>query len=325
MEKVLIVDGNNLAAKHYCVMSSSRNSGGLLQTNSGIRTTVIYGVLNSLTALSDNYQFDRAIICWDGGSAYRKNIFKHYKANRAKQTAIKDVDVYYEELDTAREYFGKMGISQFYIKGTEADDLIGYLSRKFTSDISRAVIFSDDKDFFQLLTNEKLKIFRPTKYEFVSKVEAEEKLGYPVSAFNKVVALCGQQKDNIPGACELSDDGIMKLYRFGEKTAYKMLLNEDNTIKKLLEVKESLDLSLPRHQQIEKNWKGVKLSYKLSKIRIKDEDYAKEELSTIKKLLLEFQERLPLSRSYIEQVSSLLEFRSINLAKVLIRIGVKLR
>ena len=57
-------------------------------------------------------------------------------------------------------------ICQMYVSDCEADDVIGYLAKHHYKN-ENCVIYSSDKDYYQLMSD-KIKIYTPTKKDFVS-------------------------------------------------------------------------------------------------------------------------------------------------------------
>jgi len=286
MKTAVVVDGNNLAYGIYSRVKESR--GGLLHSSTGIPTTVIFGFMRSLNAFAKMVgSVDRVIIAWDvgGGSKMRKEIFPEYKVQRS----YNDMDDYFAELKAAREYLPLFGIGSAPCQGIEADDAIGYYARKYLKQGYRTIIYSNDKDYYQLLRpNLKLKIWRPITDEMLDCGDVATKLGHDPRWLPRLQALTGQQKDNIPGACDLDDNGKMQLFGFGPAKAKKVLFHDDGVAAVCLSLKEArqrLKEDSPVNEdftkQLLRNWKQVKLSYKLSKIRSARKEYSEPELQAL--------------------------------------------
>lgn len=316
--RTLIVDGNNLGYKCFIVMYEST---GQLKTNMGVPTTVTFGVLRMLNAFASKMNVDRCIVCWDGGSKYRKKIFKYYKHHR---TPADWVEKYYEEIDVAKTYFEKLGLTQGWVKGIEADDVIGYLTAKCREIKDKVIIMSDDKDFFQL-SKYNVRIYRPTKMELVSKIEMEERFEYPPHLLPRVVAFSGEQKDNIPGAGDLDDDHIMTRIGIGPKTALKFITNPDGgyyTVKQAIKHFNKLNKF---YDTVKANKKQIVKSYKLSRIRTKDALYDDWELEKLEEIYDKAMIPQKIRRGIVGKVGEYLEFRNINLHVTLKKLGVEIK
>jgi len=322
MKTTLIVDGNNLGFKIY---ASFKDGNGHLLTNSvGLPTTVIFGMLRSFEAFVRHKKVDQVLVAWDvgGGSAYRRSIYPLYKKNRV----YKEMDDYFAELDACREYFEVLGIPQAPLKGIEADDTIGWLATRLSKGDDKVVIYSDDKDYYQLLGNKRIKIWRPCKEEFFSKRHLLEEYGDWVDFKPKhlilIDALCGQEKDFIPGACDVDEENVKMIkFQFGPAKA-KKLLEASGYDMKVAYTKLKEALSEKFAVQLEKNWKQVLVSRKLSRIRVKDEHYSAEELKKLKDALKQIGKTQVKSQNVVRLVSDL-ELRTVDVFGILKNIGVE--
>lgn len=318
MKKILLIDANNIGYRSFIVMYENKK---LLTNNLGTPTTVIFGLLRVVSALVEKYSVDSCVMCWDGGSKYRKKLFPHYKAHRGKPEWA---EIYYKELDTTREYFEKLGIKQARIMGVECDDVIGYMTRKHTDAGDKVIIFSDDMDFFQL-SRYGVKFYRPTKGELITKLEVEDKLGYPPNLFTRMCALTGQQSDNIPGIGDLSKDNIMQKVGLGVKTAYKMFCKPDGGFYKLKELLDALPQDNKFYGMIKKNWNQVRMSYKLARIRTDDKEYEDWELDELVDIFSNNAMPTEVKRNKVDMINKFLDFKTVNLVKMLKGMGVNVR
>ena len=297
---------------------------GSMKNNSGVPTTVIFGLLRAIDGFIYKNKVDNIIGCWDGGSKYRKNIFLNYKGNRKESYTTDTFKEYVNELNTCREYFDKMGLIQAQCRGIEADDIIGYLSARCYEKGIRPIIFSDDKDFFQLSRFNPL-YYRPTKMELITKVECEERLKFPPYLLPRVVAFTGEGKDNIPGTADLDKDNILTKVGIGPAKVLKWLKNPAGgwyTVKEAIENIPADDRFAPL---VKKNAKQIVMSHKLSRIRHDPKLYEKWEMDFFKTLQKTIDNPPVVKRAVVSSIGEFLEFKSINLVQTLIRIGVKLR
>ena len=318
MKRVLILDGGNLAFRCFIVMYEAS---GTLSNSVGVPTTVIFGLLRVLYAFAHKDAVDECVVCWDGGSKYRKKLFPYYKYNREKP---KWAEQYYEELNTARKYFEKLGIKQAQARGLEADDLVGFLAKHYRGRGDRVTVFSDDKDYFQL-GRLGVKIYRPTKAELIDEVEMEERLGYPCSWLPKVVAITGEAKDNIPGIGGLDENHIAKRIGMGPANAVKLLTGPDGRCRKLREVRDGLDAKNRFFDAFKNNYGMIRTSYLLSRIRTDEKQYKKWEVAKIDSIMSEIALGKTVTRGMVSQISEYLEFKNLNLHGLLGKIGVKVK
>lgn len=320
--RYLIIDGNNLGYKIYAAFSAGNN---LRLTNSvGLPTTVIYGFLNSLASFAGEFRVDRTLVCWDvgGGSAYRKSIFPLYKGNRE----YKDMEDYFAELDAARTYMDALGIMQAPIKGIEADDVIGYTAKHLARQGHKVVIYSDDKDYYRLLSN-KIQIYRPCKESMYTKEDFKKDFGQHWKPYylNMLDALVGQEKDFIPGACDIDEENRKLIkFRFGPVKAMKLLEESRFSLKRARTIlKDGKVLSEKHREQLLKNWKQVKLSKKLARIRTRPKDYNPKERKKLKEIekLLSVQSQV--RSKVVVKLMADLEIQSVDVIQILKSIGVK--
>jgi len=313
--KIAILDGNNLAFKIFSRFKESRS--GLLKNSLGIPTTVFFGFLRTLNLLVEKTKCDKTIICWDiSGSYYRKKIFPLYKKHRK----VLDMKEYYEELDSARKYFKRLGLNQATAKGIEADDLIGFLAYYFKDKKEKVIIVSDDKDYYQLVTSG-IKIFRPIKNEFINELFVKEEYGMLPKFLPRIKALTGENTDFIPGVADIDEKNLKLIKKgLGEKTAIKILKNRKN-------LKDAIEnCEFERWNDLLKlKRKQIFLSYKLSRIRTKKKQYLDWEQDLLLKALESLKEIKKPKVKTILRLMADLEIQSINIIFILKKLGIQLK
>lgn len=325
MKTALIVDGNNLYHRVYAVHKQGRQ--GLLHTSTGVPTTIIFGVLRALQAFTEKNAVNGIIICNDiHGSKYRKKLFPYYKANRVH----KDMKEFYDELATARELFTTFGMTQFLDEGVEADDQVGFFTHTLVKKGWNVIVFSDDKDYYQLLDNG-VKIWRPCVGRYATLEDVKKEFKCLPQQVPYVMAFVGQQKDNIPGICPLNDKGIMQKIGFGPAAAIKVLGNDMMNMKiwDWINFKDAIENAL-HNDEFEKwhkylaNRSQIFLSLKLSRIRTKLHMYDEQE----QKMLLDCMERFlttkhKVSRREIVHLKRMLELKSVQVLGTLRNLGIQ--
>lgn len=195
---VLLVDGLNLFTRHFIANPS--------MSKHGYHVGGIVGFLNGIRLLSDKFSPDRIYVIWEsGGSQKRRNILPEYKNRRRPQKLNR---YYNDEIpDTVQgrdnqisvivEVLKNTPVCQIYVPDCEADDVIGYLSRYTFSDDNQ-IIFSSDKDFYQLL-GDNVEIYSPTRKGMFTKEDLIK--NYQICPENFCLAKCisGDTSDNISG------------------------------------------------------------------------------------------------------------------------------
>ncbi len=175
------------------------------------------------------------------GPTVRHSAFKDYKAHRKPMP--EDLEA---QVPVLKKVIMALNIPCFEYERYEADDILGSLARKASSQEIHSVLVTTDKDLFQLV-NKTTTVFNPSKEIYLDEKKVKEFFGVSPSQVIDVLALWGDPSDNIPGV-----PGI------GEKTS-KALINEYGSLKKLL---QSLDrMRNPRlKEKIEQNLDKLELS-----------------------------------------------------------------
>jgi DNA polymerase-1 len=218
----------------------------------GMDTSAIMGFMNSLMDVIRREKPDHLAVAFDkGGSDYRYEMYKEYKAHRDETPeAIKIAVPYIQELLKA------MHIPIMEKAGFEADDLIGTLAKQAEKEGYQVFMVTPDKDFAQLVS-ENIFMYKPARMgndieiwgipEVLAKFEIER----PEQVID-YLGMMGDSADNIPGF-----PGV------GEVTA-KKLLKEFGTMENLLENTDKLKGALK--DKIENNKELGILSKKLARI-----------------------------------------------------------
>jgi 5'-3' exonuclease len=236
---------------------------------------------------------------------------------------------YFNELDSAREYLSLFGVNQAPCQGIEADDVIGWLTKKYELEGWKVIIYSNDKDYYQLTTKH-VTIWRTATERFMSAKEVAQTRQVPPNRIHLLDGLLGQQKDNIPGACDLDEDGVMKKFGFGEAKALKLLCHEDNphkTLKSVLRILRSDNPPVGEKfvTQILRNWKQVVISARLSRIRTKNRHYEDWEIEKLDEVYAQSIAQKEVTTKDIFKVASMLDIRMIDVGTICKKIGVNVK
>jgi len=209
MDRVLLVDGNNLLIRAIKATERSEMSAG------GVNTGPIVVFINTLTRHVREESPDRLMVAWDStrGSDYRLQIDPEYKGNRATPT-LDSEEIKFSAFWLAKEFLASSNIFMVSRPGVEADDIIAAYWKQYQW-TNKVLILSSDKDFMQLLTQgtEQIRLSSggaPTDRWDEQRVLDE--LDYSPHDIPKIMALTGDKGDNVPGI-----QGI------GPKTAVKIL------------------------------------------------------------------------------------------------------
>jgi len=188
MNRILIIDGNNLAhrAQHKFQLSTAE----------GKPSSVVYGFIYILGSLARRFPSDEIYTVFDGGrSPFRMGLLPTYKAreNRMDDEGYK---AFVDQLDFLKRNLSMLNCRVAHKEGQEADDIIFKIIRNNPK--SYRTIVSSDKDFVQLL-KENVKIFNPFKDSIITPVNALKECGYSPTECVDYLCLDGDKSDKIPG------------------------------------------------------------------------------------------------------------------------------
>lgn len=226
-KELYLVDGSSLAYRSY--FAFIRNP---LRNSKGQETSAVFGFINSILKLLDEKNPQYIVVAFDAPTpTFRHVQFEEYKATRMKAPFQLKA-----QIPIIKELVQVLGITLMENPGIEADDTIGTLAKKAEKQGFSVIIFSSDKDFFQLLSP-RIKIMDPRDFKTYDESSAEAKLGIPPSRVTDFLALTGDAIDNIPGVAGIGPKTAVELIRkFGSLEDIYNNLNriEKNRIKELL-------------------------------------------------------------------------------------------
>jgi len=165
------------------------------------------GFLKGIQLLIDNLHPEKIYVIWEGGgSLRRRNIFKNYKRgrrpvklNRFYESDIPDtVNNRNYQINLTTKLLGLSGIPQIYVSDCEADDVIGYLA-KYKLKNENITIVSSDKDYYQLLEKNRVKIWSPGQKKILTTESVRERFGIYPENFCVARCFCGDGSDGLPG------------------------------------------------------------------------------------------------------------------------------
>ncbi len=183
----VLVDGSSYLFRAYHALPDFSSS-------KGEPTGAIFGVLNMLNKLVDDYDPENIAVVFDApGKTFRDDLYSDYKANRPPMP--EDLRPQIEPLIQAIE---AIGIPVIRVKGVEADDVIGTLATRAAADGRETVISTSDKDMAQLV-NEHVTLVNTMSNTKLDEGGVAEKFGVNPDQIIDYLALVGDSSDNIPG------------------------------------------------------------------------------------------------------------------------------
>ena len=238
---LILIDGFSLVFRAYHALQRTG-----MKSASGEPTFAVFAFANILTSLLDKHDPDAIAVVFDTAEpTFRHEMYAEYKAHR---DAFPDDLV--PQLARIKQMITDMGLEQVEAVGYEADDIIGTIAHRESTDGHEVLCVTSDKDYFQLVT-EKVKILRPAKqvgeYDVYDAEKVKEKFGvYPERVID-ALALIGDSSDNVPGVKGVGEKTAMPLVeQFGSvEEIYDHLddVEKPGTRKKLEASKDNAFLS----------------------------------------------------------------------------------
>jgi DNA polymerase-1 len=134
------------------------------------------------------------VVVFDAGrKTFRNEMYEGYKANRAE--CPPDLS---KQMPYFREFTRAMGLPVLELPGFEADDVIGTLVDRCAKAGFETIVVSGDKDLLQLVSDT-VCVWDTMKDKVYRAPEVIEKFGVAPDKVVEVLALIGDDSDNIPG------------------------------------------------------------------------------------------------------------------------------
>lgn len=210
MKTVLVIDSHALIHRAYHAIPP-------LTTKSGVPTNALYGYLSLLNKAITDIKPTHIVACFDTPTeSFRAKLVEEYQATR-KPTE----DNLKAQFPLVKEAVDSAKIVRFEAPNYEADDAIGTVVAELDKEAKgknedyRIIIFTGDKDIFQLVTDN-IFVLTPQigfgKSVLYGPKEVQEKMGVKPEFVADMKALMGDSSDNYKG-----------LKKIGPKTAAKYI------------------------------------------------------------------------------------------------------
>ncbi|RXJ84681.1 DNA polymerase I [Arcobacter cloacae] len=195
-----------------------------LRSREGFPTGLLTGFINFISNIGKDFQTDYIVFALDAkGNTFRNELYDGYKAHRP------DVpEDLLKQLPIAISWIEQMGFKTAIRTGFEADDIVASIAHDAKLKGLEVRIVSHDKDLYQLIDDDTIYLFDPTKKVIINEEKCFEKYGVHPSQFTDYQSLLGDSADNIPGV-----KGI------GAKTA-EALIKEFGTLENIYANIESI-------------------------------------------------------------------------------------
>jgi len=198
---LLVVDGLNLAFRYKHINKKDFSADYMATVNS----------------LAKSYECGKIVITADAGSKFRKDVYPDYKANRKalreKQTEEerKQFKEFIEEFERTLELAG-FSYPTFKFSGVEADDIIAYITKKYTDQFDHIWVISSDKDLDQLISE------NVSRFSYINRKEVTygnwySHYDYDIEDHISIKVLMGDKGDNVPGVPGVGIKRAMNIVR----------------------------------------------------------------------------------------------------------------
>lgn len=220
MNRLVLIDGNAMLHRAYHALPP-------LTAPDGSSVNAVYGFGTMLMRLIGDLAPAYVAVAFDRPKpTFRKKLFEGYQAKRPKMD-----EELSQQIPKVHDLITSFGIPIFEVDGFEADDVIGTIAKHAQKDgIDQVIIVTGDRDILQLVEDEKILVWMPTKGLSEAKLYDEkavfERMRVTPDKIPDYKALAGDPSDNYPGV-----PGI------GPKTA-AALLTKYKSIEKILKTKE---------------------------------------------------------------------------------------
>lgn len=294
--KLLVIDGNSILNRAFYGVR-------ILSTKDGKYTNGIFGFMNILLHLLEEYKPDGVAVAFDvKAPTFRHEMYEEYKGTRkpAPSELI-------EQFPTLKELLGYLGFAVVEKPGYEADDILGTLSAACGKD-DFCYIATGDRDSLQLVRDNVNVVLATTKAGQSTTVlydneKIKEVYGVTPPQLIDIKAIQGDTSDNIPGVAGIGEKGAGELIRSFGSLDY------------IYENLENLDIKAGVKAKLEASRENAFLSKKLGRICLdapinrKISDYCVKEPDGAKatKLLLSLEMNKLLSRLNLDTEKAVTE------------------
>lgn len=232
--RLVLIDGVNFFYKGAW--------GGTTQLSiRGEDVTYIYAFMRNLVSLIRKFEEDendlnvKFAICWDGGynermrissEAVQKGLIpKTYKQERREAREVEDEEQkklneeFKRQMNRVKELVAFTKLGSVFIRGEEADDLIGSLVMSNKDKFDEIILVTSDRDYYQLFYPN-VKMYNSSKHEFrdIEYLKAEYNLDTP-EQWVEVGALAGESGKSsdtiygVPGISYITGSKLIAQYK----------------------------------------------------------------------------------------------------------------
>ena len=199
---LFLIDGSNQMYRAYHAIRG-------LTGPDGRSTNAVYGFVTMLRKLIADHDPQCIAASFDlAGPTFRSELRDDYKANRTPMPS--DLA---EQIPFVHQACEALGVQVLTFAGFEADDVIGTLALRASSEGRPVAIVTGDKDFFQLVDDAAgIRVFNPRDEGAWFDAEGvKTKFGVTPDQVIDVLSLMGDSIDNIKGVPGIGEKGAREL------------------------------------------------------------------------------------------------------------------
>ncbi|UJR82027.1 DNA polymerase I [Sandaracinus amylolyticus] len=199
-ERLVLVDGSWLVFRAFFGLPSN------LATRTGLHTNATFGFATMFRKLFSGRMPDRGAVVFDApGATVREEKFPQYKAQRPPIAGeLREQLAWIDRVVSANHF------PMLRVPGYEADDVIATLAKRGLEMGMEVVIVAGDKDLAQMV-REGIRM-QDTMKDVVYDAElVRKKWGVPPQRIPDLLALMGDNVDNIPGVPGIGQKGAAQL------------------------------------------------------------------------------------------------------------------
>lgn len=167
----------------------------------GKPTSVIFGLLKSISALKDEFQTDRIAFCFEHPHLFRRDVYPEYKRKRNAKERTEEEKQSYESLaiqisELRQRYLPKIGFKNvFCFRGMESDDIMAAIALNTEEEI---ILITSDADLWQCLRSN-VSIYSPQLQKMFTEGWFRKEYQLAPSKWAVVKAMAGCPSDEVPG------------------------------------------------------------------------------------------------------------------------------
>jgi DNA polymerase-1 len=184
---VYVVDAMNYIFRAYHGLPAN------ITSPKGMLTNAVLGYLRTLLRIIKERKPEYMAAAFEKDTSFRSSIFRGYKANRTQPPAELEV-----QFDYCRKITAAIGVACIEADDYEADDVIGTIAMRMSTEGHPVIIVTGDKDMSQLVCDH-IRVYDIAKENWLDEARVREKFGVTPAQIPDLLALHGDHVDNIPG------------------------------------------------------------------------------------------------------------------------------